>query len=527
MTKASQNAIHNAEKVIEKFGGIRPMASKTSIPVTTIQGWKKRNTIPGKRLDALLQAAKDHNVDLDDLLEQSREKFLEQSDVANENDQSQNSPAAEISAPPERRTPDSHAAEDETPLPLENNIEAEFASSERKAVALSTFISVALIVLALGALIAILWPKVEQIEKIETEIEVVKEEQSFLRGLIPDSFEQRMESLQEQAKQVQESVGMAVEAAQTISSDVMGADAGSLQERVVRLETHVADLAGGSPQIVAMLQRAQQWRQSLPGQDQLNQSITELNTLITGMGGNSENLTGVLESAREKSPALAQTFEGVPSQELKAAAMLLGLSQFRNTLNRDNVSFEEDMKLLLNLVGEDNIELRASLERLAPHAQEGILTPEGLSAEFRSLTGEIVVSSLKGEDVAVQEKAKARFNTLFQVEKDGELLTGTDTQATLLRTQKLLETGDVEEAIIQVQTLEGPAAETAAPWLDKARITLLAQKARQTATQTINLQAFGDKALAAGRNFLPGNTRLIRNEEADITILKPARPLQQ
>lgn len=54
-----------AERIIEKFGGIRPMAHKLNMPVTTVQGWKKRGAIPSNRHPDLLAAAKRHNVTLE------------------------------------------------------------------------------------------------------------------------------------------------------------------------------------------------------------------------------------------------------------------------------------------------------------------------------------------------------------------------------------------------------------------------------------------------------------------------------
>src|SRR5918995_1216106 len=54
-----------AERIIEKFGGIRPMAHKLNMPVTTGQGWKKRGAIPSNRHPDLLAAASRHNVTLD------------------------------------------------------------------------------------------------------------------------------------------------------------------------------------------------------------------------------------------------------------------------------------------------------------------------------------------------------------------------------------------------------------------------------------------------------------------------------
>ena len=60
-TEQTLDAVH----VIERFGGIRPMASKIDVAVTTVQGWKNRGVIPESRRDAIETAAAKHGVDLD------------------------------------------------------------------------------------------------------------------------------------------------------------------------------------------------------------------------------------------------------------------------------------------------------------------------------------------------------------------------------------------------------------------------------------------------------------------------------
>lgn len=54
------------ERIIERFGGIRPMAHKLNIPVTTVQGWKKRGAIPLARHADLRAAAAKHRVKLNE-----------------------------------------------------------------------------------------------------------------------------------------------------------------------------------------------------------------------------------------------------------------------------------------------------------------------------------------------------------------------------------------------------------------------------------------------------------------------------
>ncbi len=48
----------SVEEVVRRFGGIRPMAAKLSIPVTTVQGWKNRGHIPENRHDVIVEAAR-------------------------------------------------------------------------------------------------------------------------------------------------------------------------------------------------------------------------------------------------------------------------------------------------------------------------------------------------------------------------------------------------------------------------------------------------------------------------------------
>jgi uroporphyrinogen-III synthase len=54
----------DATAVIDRFGGIRPMAAKLGVPVTTVQGWKGRGHIPENRFAAVRSAAAAHGVDL-------------------------------------------------------------------------------------------------------------------------------------------------------------------------------------------------------------------------------------------------------------------------------------------------------------------------------------------------------------------------------------------------------------------------------------------------------------------------------
>lgn len=519
VTADPNSVIPDAEKIIERFGGIRPMASKMEIPVTTVQGWKKRNAIPVTRKEDIVAAARMHNVQISDLISSSA--------IANENALGRG-PAggASQSVPSTSGFTTTGAAARPMTAGSDEMLEERFAQL-KASITRSTMINGGLVILCVVAIIAVLWPSAKRneqhIEAVQMQVEEVQEEQSSLRALIPANLQERLTQLQEQAAQLQSGATSAMDRAENISNDVLGQDAGTLEERITRLETHITEM-GGSPKMIEVLERIKGLQQTVGGQQQLDEVVAALSAALTGAQGE-EQVNQKLEEARTQNPSVGQTFENVPAEDLKAAAMLVGLSQFRESLNRDNQPFNDDLGLMMNLVGEDSPELKEALTRLAPQAEKGVLTPEGLSNEFKGLTGDIVVSSLKGEDVSIQEKAKARLNELLAIEKDGQLITGTDTQATVARTQSFLNEGDLAAAIGQVETLDGPAAEAVAPWLDQAKATLMAQQAKELLSRTINMKALGGAAgITAGGigSGLPGGSELIQDKETGISILKPA-----
>jgi hypothetical protein len=551
MTQTEPAALENAEAIIEKFGGIRPMATKINVPVTTVQGWKKRNVIPGTRRAEILSAAKEHGVDLTEILDPPRVLQGPGSNVpnsiANENDRSSfakmvdapapkkpvaSSHTPDVSSSPQqdrRRPAGAHAANSE--------FENELMRSERRAVTKSTAINLFLVILAIVSVIMLLLPQSDRrLDRLENEVVAIKQKQSFLSSLIPDDIQSKLNYIQGQLTGYHEGLGSALGKAKTISDDVVGPGGGTLQQRTQKLETHMGELGiSTTTNLSGLAAKLQGLAGSVGGQQQLNDSTQQLMALLAGVPAEDPaQVDAALQNAHQD-PTLSQTFQGVPQQDLKAAAMLLGMTQFRSTLNRDNQPFEQDLMLMKKLAGDDP-ELQASIDRLAPYAQQGVLTPSGLTNEFRSLAGDVAVASLSGEDVSIQEKAEARFGDMFQVEKNGEQITGTETQKTLAKTDQMLQSGDLEGAIAQMQTLDGNALTAAQPWINKAQATLMAQKFKHFLTGAINsgsgivgtrgpLYNAGSPATspmpsARGLN-LPGSSKLIQDDETGINILRP------
>ena len=565
-TKKKGEPIENAREVIERFGGIRPMAKKIDVAVTTIQGWKKRDVIPAGRRKVILEAAEEYNVDLSDLIKDAP--------PANQNQKEEVAESVKPkAAKSEAETKDAADAEEEMTIDLTDKVmpsssqpeasakkrapivegletsedlEKRLAAVEKQVVGRNTWVVLSLLLLLAIGLAVVFWPRAGERESrlerlaalenktqdLESEMAGIKEDQSFFGTLIPDDLDEQIAGLKEQAANTTAQVTAAIDGArvkaQDMSNDVLGEDAGTLNERAQKIGQYVEEITG-SPVLINMLGNIDTMEDVPEGQTQLDRAMLEMDTILEGLGDqlNGENsdsvFTTTLNAARGQSEALNQTFEDVPTTDLKAAAMLLALTQFRSSLNRDNDSFQNDVDVLKKLVSEENTDLLSAIDKLSPHAESGVLTPSGLTNEFKTIAGDAVVASIQGEDVSVTERASARFNEVFQVEKDGELITGTQTQATVHEAEQLLEGGEIAAAVSLLEQLDGPAGDAFADWIKKAKTTLAAQDVEETLTQSINLRAYGLEDLTSGDIRLPTTSKRIHNEETGINILKPSR----
>lgn len=542
MSTGQKKIFEDAEEVIERFGGIRPMSQKTDVPVTTIQGWKKRNTIPLNRHQEILEAAETNNIDLSDLasgntaanenadkqieekkaadipeqnftLEDSFEEDLEErSQDRDQQDkdldqEKEPSFAGELKAKAYAEDNKSRAdTADEKENPYQSitlagpaqNIFEEIERSERNAVQKSVLIAggFGMIVLAIAALFFIpvknqvdvhtvrLVEMQDRIGSVESQLNEDENRLGVIQRLLPENMRERVDALQQQAREFEGTIQSLSEKADEISTAVLNADAQALTDRFNELENQLSALVG-TEDIQNLLAQLKNVNQDTLTGAQIDAASSELQTILTGLEGRVEQLDEKLVALQnDENSALGQTIQNVSGDDVKAAAMLIAFSQLRTSFNR-GTAFEQDLELLYGLVGEENTELKGAIERLAPYADEGVLSPQTLSEEFKGLAGEIAVASLKGEDLSIQERAKARLNDIIQIEKDGRPVNASEEELKIAEAQRLLNEGNVRDAVIILQTLDGEAAQTAQPFIDQAQATLLAQRIEEMISQSV------------------------------------------
>lgn len=558
MSKSSNSAktdkpIEDASEIIERFGGIRPMAKKMGVAVTTVQGWKKRDVIPANRRDQVIEAADTHDIDIVDKvpeaekppsflstppedIQSAKPKLTEtsiSSSVANENAGPTDyytdsaSPFSDPSSEPVRaQKPHVSAQPDASAFASikaeRRNLDQRFSTTDKNSAHVGTWIGASLLILAIagGAFMFVNTDEASRLAMLEEQQTEMGDEanKSFLSTLIPEDLDKRINSLQDQAKS-------AVATATDISQEVLSEDGGSVSNRMNTLNDRVKEETGldlaGYFGLEGLMSKVETLEQSKQGQALLNETMAELSAVLSTaqQSGSNLNVDDQLKLAQEKMPALSETFEDVPPEDLKAAGLLLAMSQFRKSLNRDRDAFTDDLAVLKILVGDGDPELNDAIDRLAPYSEQGILTPDGLTNEFKTIAGDVVIASIKGEDISIQDKIKGRIGEVIQVERDGQPLVGNETQLTVSRAEKMLQQGNIQSAISLVEELDGPAATVVQPWIKQARATLSAQKMKGMINSALSGEGLPQAVGGTSGNF-------VRDKTGSVNVYTPSQSRQ-
>lgn len=458
----SGNTIPNAQAVIKRFGGIRPMAGKMGVAVTTVQGWGKRNAIPENRRDEIIKAAKKHDISLDGLKGFANEsakpapkkpepkKAAASTKKPTTKTEAKAKPRAKIQTAAPTQTPQ---AEPQTPPAQAQaritvaDLEAVRRESLRSGAVAATLIAGVITVAGL----ALFGGQNSQNTQIEAQRVAALENRINSVEATTMGLDQRIGQVDEQASTALNLLG-ATETGQIQSEGVLQ---GSVLETMAFLQRQVAEMGESNPESQAMSAQFEQLSQNAETQTALQNGLSELRNMVTGIQDR------------------VQTMNTAGGSNVQAAALLLALGQFRSAVNR-NGPFEQDLQIIRGLVG-DNAELNAALDRLAPHAQSGVLSVGGLSDQLRVVAGDVIVAKLSGQDASLKDRMVQRLNDMVSVSKDGEPLNQNAPTPEFARAQSELARGNIAAAMREVESVEGVDPGLTGPWLEQARATMQAQ----------------------------------------------------
>jgi hypothetical protein len=179
-------------------------------------------------------------------------------------------------------------------------------------------------------------------------------------------------------------------------------------------------------------------------------------------------LNGRLDAA-EKATSAAR------AQGLADAALTMAVAQLRRAVEGGSV-YSPELAAVRAVTGGD-AKLQATLDALAPAAQAGVASRAALTDEFPAVANAIARASLQRGGESWWRAVTDRLDGLISIRPVGAAVAGDHPRAKAARAEAAAARGDLAGAVAALNGLEGKPAETAKPWLDRAKARLAADQA--------------------------------------------------
>ncbi|WP_422369396.1 COG4223 family protein [Pelagibius sp.] len=503
-SKAGADKVAPAIAVIERFGGIRPMAKDLGVAVSTVQGWKERASIPANRHDQIRAAAAKKDLALDpDLLRASAQPdaavtpppVIEAAAEATSSekkpaaDQGQARPAAggsmasRASAASARPGSSQSGPSQSGPSGSASSQSGPAGSSPADAGKTASKTSTAadgggrrssgslLGGLVLGVVLALVVGGA-----------AVYSRDFWLPLVDPQSGRQdpaiteALAGLDARLAEVQAG----------LPPDSSGA-VRELGDRLTTLESAVSQGAGQDPEtraalesLSASLARMTDRLQALEeGQAAAGAPTEALTMRLSGEAARLDEMLTTQTELAARLEAAEGALAGVAAGQAAAPGseetlMLLAMLQLRDAI-RGSGPYEEPLRMLQNLTGED-AELAAVIAPLERRAPAGLPSIADLQAAFPDVARRIAAIELGEEGEGWSAGVLRRLSEAVNLRPVG-LVEGGQPTAVAARAEVKLNDGDLAGALEELNALSGAAAEAAAAWRSDAEARIAANQA--------------------------------------------------
>ncbi len=415
MNKRADINLTIAAAVIEAFGGIRPMAHKLGVPVSTVQGWKQRDTIPEHRIADILAAAATHDVDLAGIGAASDASKKPISDTPAPND-----------VPPEKP-----ANESSVMSPAQAEVGGGVLRRNDRGAFLIAVIALIVAVAAGG------W--------------FVLGGGQTAPGADFTDIVDRVRALEKAPN-----TGDADAAQQQFADDL--AELRAALDRIAKTQTESTGPTEDIDQLDARLREAE----TKLDQTQ-RQSAAAAQTAATALSA----AQGEIAEMRQQLSALGENRSGAGQNVSDAVGLALATGRLQRAM--DKGAPYQDVLVILRAFSVGDAAVGAILDRLAPRAGTGIPTRDALARRFSGVARDVVAAANEDAAAAWTDRTLQRIRNVVSIRRIGADVPGDAPDARIARAEAKLLSGDLAAAVAELDALSGAAASAAETWLDGAR----------------------------------------------------------
>ena len=491
--KAGDQSTSPALAVIELFGGIRPMAKDLGVAVSTVQGWKERESIPANRHDQIRAAAGKKNLTLDaELLRAaalpgggSGQPPVIEGDVQKPASASDSKPASAPSADKQPETAAEKAREKisgAAATAAQSSAASRASQATRPAAAAApaagggrgSLVSGLVLGFALAVAVAVatiftqdLWqplfgPGGSQDNTAVTEaLEGLDQRLTALQADLPPDNSAALSDLNKRLATLEAAVsqGAGQDPETRAALESLSANLAGLSDRIQAIEDRVQSIEDGQAAAIAPTAALS---------DRLSGEAARLDELLTAQS----ELQARLDAAEQDLAGTIARRDSAPgSQE---TLLLLAALQLRDAI-RGSGPYEEPLRMLQNLTGDDAA-LAEIIEPLARRAPAGLPSLRDLQADFPEVARRVAAIELGEEGEGWSAGVLRRLSEAVNLRPVG-LVEGDQPTAVVARTEVKLNEGDLAGAVAELDSLTGAAAEAAAAWRGDAEARIAADQA--------------------------------------------------
>ena len=256
---------------------------------------------------------------------------------------------------------------------------------------------------------------------------------------------------------------------QLVKATNYDATTGETKRAIDQITQRLSELEKGGDNFGVLTNRLNQLEtMSALGSGETEKRVTDSTKKMNSLIGELEGRVHTLEES-------GQISEGANSD---AAAIILAVSQLRKS-NVTGEPFDKDTDVLIALA-KDHPDMLVALSILEKTAKSGASTIITLRAEFSKIASDVVRIGNASSGNNWLDGVKKRVLALVSIRKTGAELDDVSVDALVAQTEEHLRQGDLTAAvkiINQLKAVSKPAAETAEPWLKRAKNRLMVERA--------------------------------------------------
>ena len=467
----------NAEDIIAAFGGIRPMAKKLGVAVTTIQGWKARGTIPLARMEEVRAAAQREGIDLS-------------APASPKDREHRGARAEEVDAEPVRPKPDAgvRAAGGGSPPPPpvldQPTARSRDPNRQRQIMVLAGCVVVAAL---LGAVLTYIWigsppasgdgAMADRIAKLEARVVAAERtaQAATTRAAAADGSTRELARLAR-------ALGALEAQTAALSHQVKTAGGGkALQAALTRVEASEKALAKLTRDVQSVAQKAAASAAASGDPKAIARLVAQTEALRKALAAQTATLKAeTAKIGKSTGAALADLTARVARLEAQTRALaenasrtsslLLALGQLRQAASSGR-PFRAALESAAGLASREEA-IKATLQRLEKFADAGAPSLRTLREQFDPLTARLIRASAIAQEGDWLDRMWARISSLVVVRRTGRAVTGDSLPALIARAETALRDSKLADAVALVEQMPAVARSGAAQWLKQARARL-------------------------------------------------------